>query len=367
MSRLSPEQKQLILDFYFRCGEEEEINKGRDLIASDTEAAHLYSRLEDTLTELDSVKYEPCPENLAELTIARLKLAARAQKQSAGHPSRLAELLDQESRKNFKLPDSSAPSLPSRVPVSDKPNFLRVGFEIAAMAASIVLISGLLMPAFSTMRAHSRQVACQANLGRIGTAMTTYANDNDGAFASARLQPGDPWWMVGDQSERPRSSTRYVWQLVRQGYVRGEDFVCRGHRGAVPLHYDPVSMSCMQDFASPQNVSYSVMLVGNRKIGIVGRQILMSDMNPIFVRFREQSDFYRNRDEFEKILLNENLKKMLSPNHRQKGQNALFGDGSVEFLTVRQYRGDDIFTVRGVEEYRGREVPVDENDIFLVP
>jgi hypothetical protein len=39
----------------------------------------------------------------------------------------------------------------------------------------------------------------------------------------------------------------------------------------------------------------------------------------------------------------------------------------VEFNRTRLYRNDDIYTVRGVEEYTGRETPADENDIFLVP
>lgn len=367
MSRLSPEQQQLILDFYFRCGEEEDINAGRDLIASDPEAARLYSHLEETLTELDNV-YEPCPENLAELTVARLKLAARAQKEkaSASQPSRLADLLDQESRKSYPAPSSNPPS---ETEAKSRPNFLRVGFEIAAMAASIVLISALLLPAFSTMRAHSRQVACQANLGRIGKALITYADDHDGRFAAARLQPGDPWWMVGDQSQRPRSSTRYVWQLVRLGYADGKDFICAGHREGRPIQYDPATMSGMQDFASPNNISYSVMIRCDREKGASSgrRRILMSDMNPVFVRFRKRPDLFRQRSDFEKVLLDEQLKKLLSPNHGQRGQNVLLCDGAVTFLKTRQYKGDDIFTVRGVVEYTGREVPADEDDIFLVP
>lgn len=369
MSHLSPQQQQLILDFYFRCGEEEDIAKGRDLIASNPEAAQLYARLEETLTELDSVKYEPCPDNLADLTVARLKLAARAQRAGASKPSRLAELLDQESQKTFKTPALKTPSKPSASPSESRPNFLKVAFEFVAMAAAIVLISGLLLPAFSSMRNHSRQVACTANLGRVGKALSAYADDSDGRFASARLQPGDPWYMVGDQSEQPRSSTRYVWQMVRMGYVKGEDFVCPGDQNAIPLHYDPASMSSLRDFSSPKNVSYSVMLQcnGKKPAAVSQRRIIMSDMNPVFVRFRSRPDFYNRLDAFEKICLNEDLKKMLSPNHRQRGQNVLFCDGGVDFNATREYRGDDIFTVRGVEEYTGREVPADEFDIFLVP
>ena len=94
MDNLNAEDQQLILDFYFRCGEEEDIARGRDLIAANPEAARLYASLEETLTELDNLKYEPCPANLAELTIARLKLAASAR--AAGR-HQLEILLKEES------------------------------------------------------------------------------------------------------------------------------------------------------------------------------------------------------------------------------------------------------------------------------
>ena len=67
MSSLSREDKDVILDFYFRCADEESINRGRDLVAANSEAAVLYARLKETLTQLDSIKYGPCPENLVEL------------------------------------------------------------------------------------------------------------------------------------------------------------------------------------------------------------------------------------------------------------------------------------------------------------
>ena len=94
MSSLSREEKELVLDFYFRCGDEEDINRTRDLIAENSEAAKLYADLQDTLTQLDSIKYEPCPDNLADLTVARLKLAA-----SAG-ATKLQDLLEKEQKKN---------------------------------------------------------------------------------------------------------------------------------------------------------------------------------------------------------------------------------------------------------------------------
>ena len=76
MTNLTSTQKDIILNFYFRCGSSAEIDRARDLIAANPAAAELYARLGQTLTQLDAVKYGPCPDNLADLTIARLKAAA---------------------------------------------------------------------------------------------------------------------------------------------------------------------------------------------------------------------------------------------------------------------------------------------------
>jgi prepilin-type processing-associated H-X9-DG protein len=71
--------------------------------------------------------------------------------------------------------------------------------------------------------------------------------------------------------------------------------------------------------------------------------------------------------EFEKLLLNEQLKQMMSQNHQGRGQNILYCDGSVKYIRERVLNGDDIFTVNGVDAYTGREVPADQNDTFLAP
>ena len=78
MRRLTQDEQGRIMDFYFHCGRPDEINRGRDLIASNRQAARLYADLEQVLADVDPVKYGPCPDNLADLTIARLKLAAGA-------------------------------------------------------------------------------------------------------------------------------------------------------------------------------------------------------------------------------------------------------------------------------------------------
>lgn len=357
MNKLTQEQQQLILDFYFRCGEPEDIERGRDLIASNHEAALLYANLERSLTELDHIKYEPCPDNLVDLTIARLKLAASCANASN---SRLNDLLEQQAL--YKL-DSSEPVHKL------KRNFLRPAFEILAAAASIVLAAGILFPSFGAMRYYAQKSACAYNLGQIGAGFASLASSSQEQLAQARVPAGAPWWKIGDQGPYTQSNTRYPFQLVKQGLVSGSAFVCKGSAGAQPLKNDPALLNRLYDFPSRSSISYSFILwydkASNPFVG--GRRIIAGDLNPVFRKIPFRQDIYRQRDEFEQVLLNEELKKILSENHCCRGQNILYSDGSIEYIKSRLINGDDIFTVLGVDAYRGREIPASDRDAFLAP
>lgn len=359
MSKLTPEQQQLILDFYFRCGSEEDIEHGRDLIASNDEAAHLYSGLEETLTELDHLKYEPCPDNLADLTVARLKLAVSAQKTVSAGNSRLRELLDEERRRE--------PAVVELKREKRNLGFLRTFLEIGAMAAALVLVSGLLFPTVSSMRARSQQILCGSNFGSIGKALISYASDHERSLGAGAPVAGAPWWKIGYQGDQNQSNTRYVWQLVRQGYVDGQAFVCPGDKKAQALQCCLSDMQALQDFPHRRNISYSFMLMAGSQPGTQKRMVVMSDLNPVFTRIPTETSIYQKLNEFEKVCLDEQMKKLMSPNHCNRGQNVLFSDGSSEFLKERTYQDDDIYTIRNVDVYTGTETPREADDIFLVP
>lgn len=361
MGYLTPEEQQLILDFYFRCGTPEDIERGRDLIASNPEAARLYAGFEETLTELDALKYEPCPENLAELTIARLRVAASARTAPNG---RLTELIYQETQKTeFTISPTSEKSLRAVKPMR------RWGFEALALAASIILIASVLAPSLSAMRQHSRQIACQNQLRQIGQAMAAFATDNTHRLAQLRVESGAPWWKIGYQGPENYSNTRYVWQMVKQGYIAPTTFVCSSCAGCPSLWRD-VAVSQLNDFPSPRHISYSFILLCNKNpipLRRPAKRILASDANPLFKSVRIDSAMYEKLNEFQKILLNEQLRQVMSPNHSGRGQNVLFGDGSSQFLTTRLMGQDDIFTIRDITVYTGTETPCDPSDTFLAP
>jgi hypothetical protein len=361
MSRLSQEQQQLILDFYFRCGENSDIEAGRDLIASNPEAAQLYAGLEESLSVLDPIKYEPCPDNLVDLTLARLKLAALAGQQTQPVVQDINQLLRQH---QSRLEPTEAGN--HRLTRSK----FRPIVETFAAAAAVLIVAGMLFPSFGSMRQHSRQLACSRNLGQVGNAFASFVGDqNAAAAAEMKIKNGSPWWKVGYEGPETQSNTRYVWQLVRQGYVPADVFVCKGRKGAVPVRMTGERMARLQDFPARPNVSYSFVIFSEGTFSPArnGRTILAGDLNPVFEKIPCQQSIYQKLNEFEKVMLNDQLRQMMSGNHACRGQNLLYTDGSVEFLKTRIVNGDDIFTVNGVDSYTGREIPANERDTFLAP
>lgn len=352
MSNLSKEEKEVILDFYFRCGEEERINRGRDLIAGNPEAAQLYANLEDSLRRLDSVKYEPCPENLAELTVAKLKLAASSEQ------ARLESLLAAEQRKTAHMESPVATTSRS---------FWRNVVEVAAVAAVVLVIAGVSLPSLSRMR---ETMVCKANLMRMGQAIARYANDNDDALPSVAMTAGSPWWKVGDQGTENQSNTRHVWLLVKKGYLDGKDGICPGRKNAKAVTYTRAQLTGLNDFPSREHINYSFTFIsGKRGQSQKGRRnILLGDLNPVFEQvFDKEGKCVYVPDKRTKVLLSKQLLNIMSANHAGRGQNILFGDGSSNFEKTRNVFGDDIYTIRGVQYYSGCEVPCDEDDIFLAP
>lgn len=369
MKKLSQEHQQQILDFYFRCGDQKDIDEGRDLIATSPEAAKLYADLEYSLTELDHVKYEACPDNLVDLTIARLRLAASGSRA----PSKLEQLLEEE-RQNISISNSESTyqsqtsnNLPKKV------SLLRPVFEVLAAAASIAIVAGIFFPSMGFARDKYRQVACQNNLRTVGAAFSTFAQDNNDRLSDVRIKPGSPWWKIGYQGPESQSNTRYPFILVKEGYADSKAFVCKGYKNAEVLNAQPTDLKQLHDFPSRHNITYSFTLFCDKNSNILQRRrrIIASDINPVFVSVFDklpcQKNVYSRMTQFDRLKLNEQLMQSLSASHRQRGQNILFCDGSVEYIKDRVINGDDMFTLEGVNEYTGLERPASENDIFLAP
>ena len=76
MMHLSRQQKELIFDYCIGVSSQEESAAAQELIFSNEEAAELARKLQLVLSPLASHPEEQCPDELADVTISRLKAAA---------------------------------------------------------------------------------------------------------------------------------------------------------------------------------------------------------------------------------------------------------------------------------------------------
>ena len=331
MQTLTSEQKQLIFDYSLHLSTEEKTAQAEALISSSKEAADIYSKMKLVLAPLDTLRDEPCPDGLAERTVWRLMQVANSQR-----------------------------AVREPVAATSKPwrNFAQVG----AIAASVLLAVGVLVPSFSFANHLHRRHVCKKQLASIAGCMNRYSMDYDGSLPAASTDFSQPWHTVGDQNSKSWSNTRNLFLLLKLGYcTRPQDFICCGRRQE---QVDPPStsdVSSYNDFQSRKYITYSFRIPCRRTMKITMFQgPTMADSNPLFEDVRA--------GEF-KVRLDEKLATTASLNHNRRGQNVLFADGRVRYLKTRHVGvpQDDIFTVQNVVEYRGSERPACEKDPFLAP
>jgi len=350
MSLLSNEEKELIFDYCFGLASESQSVQVRELISSNPEAAKFHSQLDNILKPLESLEPQSCPEHLAEGTIFRLNNLARS-----GRVGLEKLLADEQARR-----------------ASAGAGFWRNLAEVAAVAAVIVLFAGVSIPRLRAARQMAWQKRCKLQLARIARGMTQYASEHDNNLPVVSMPAGSPWWKVGYQGKENHSNTRHLWLLVKGGYAEPADFVCPGRSEgrAVGLHRVHVKNLC--DFPSRRNVTYSFRIIPdeNTRQLTAGSKVLMADLSPVFEKIYSDSQTQLpSADEFATIRLCDKLLNANSRNHYRLGQNVMFSDGSVRFKKDRTVgiSLDDIFTVKGKDFYRGREVPRSEDDVFLAP
>jgi hypothetical protein len=335
MRPLKNEQKQLLFDYSLGLTTEGETAQAKALITSKKEADEIHSRIKATLAPLDSIQPEPCPDELAERVVRRL----------------------------CQLVNSMRTAKQAEIPVAKVrlwPNFVKIG----AIAASILIIVGVLFPTFSLARHRYWKHVCQEQLGSIYKSIDHYSSDHDGKLPAVATKVGESWCGVGYQGKENLSNTRNPFLLLKNGYSgRPEDFVCCSKR---QKQYTPLKMSQVHsynDFPSRRHITYSPRIFCRQpvKISSLGRQPLMADCNPVFETMRR----YDKLD----VCLDRELSIRNSINHNRRGQNVLSCDGNVRFLKTRHVGvpQDDIFTVQNVDVYRGSERPACETDPFLAP
>ncbi|UCG58399.1 MAG: hypothetical protein JSU70_02620 [Phycisphaerales bacterium] len=346
MNSLSDQQKELLFDYCLGLTSEEQNAEVEGLISHSQEAAELQSRLKSVLNVLDCVGQEPCPDHLTDRTIRRLKECA-----DSGHRG-LERLLETEQAHRTTI---------------------RIGFwrnlsEVAAVAAVIMLVAAIMIPSLSFARQKGQQRRCLGQYADIHRGLSNYISDHDGQLPRVATAVGSPWWKVGYQGKENHSNTRPVWLLAKGNYVEPAKFVCPGTRRAKTLKLEALDVRKYNDFPNRDYVSYSFRIRCDKggSESLRGRKVLMADLNPL------SENLPRDFSKPFKLRLSEKILTLNSINHRRRGQNVLFCDGSAEFTKARHVgiSADDIYSLQQMSsgcEVTGCELPSCESDAFVAP
>jgi len=343
MISLTDQQKQLIFGYCMGVISDEEVIRAEQLIAENVLAEQFYSKIKTTLSPLDSLEPQDCPDELAEGTLWRLNNLARSSQ------LRLERLLVEEQEKSPRLASRFWPNLG----------------QLVATAAVIIFLSGAVIGPLSAARQNYWNQRCQMQLKRIWQGMNNYVSDHNGRQPAVATAAGDPWWKVGYQGDENHSNTRHIWLLAKDGYVNPTDFVCPAKRQGRALQFDTSKVKDYNDFPARRYITYSFRIKCNKATdaSCSDRHALISDLNPLFEKLP------KNYSDKMKLQLSSSLINSNSNNHNGRGQNILFSDGGVKFTKQRRIgvAADDIFTLRDIKVYKGYEVPSCETDAFLAP
>ena len=345
MIPLNSDQKQLLFDYCFGLSSKEQNVEAEALISSSKQAAVIHTKLKATLEPLNSLEPESCPDSLAERTVWRLNSLANSSQ------DRLQKLLASEQTRE----------VPSKSRL-----WVGLGRKLAT-AAVFMIVGSLLITTFRAVsgyaRHHSLRQQCQMQQSSIFQGLHNYISDHDGQSPAVATLAGAPWWKVGDQGAENHSNTRRVYLLVKEGYVKPGNFVCRACKYGENLEMNPSQLSKFKDFPGRRYVTYSFRIScrQTRNSKLLCRNVIMADWNPLF------EELLDNFSKQFSLRLNKKLLTLNSINHNRRGQNVLFGDGRVEFLKTRFIGTDDIFTLQDTDVYQGCEAPSCETDFFLAP
>jgi hypothetical protein len=347
MIELKREQKQLLFDQCIGLTSPAQGAEAQALISSNEEAADIHARLKATLAPLDSLEPEPCPDDLAERTLLRLKALADSSR------NRLHHLLAIEEAPELSLKRWDWASFTRRF----------------AAAAVFIFVASIFLPALGYLRHHSRVQQCQTQQSRFFRGLSDFMSDHGGLGPTVAATAGAPWWKVGHTGAENHSNTRKTYLLVQGDYVKPSSFVCPGSKRGRVMRAEPSEMRAYQDFPDRNCVTYSFQIncgqMGNGQL--LCQKVVMADSNPLFEDLpQDLSGGFKLQIDARSLTLN-------SSNHsyfgKRSGQNVLHGDGHVAFLRTRYVDGskDDIFTLQGIDVYQGLEVPSCETDVFLAP
>lgn len=190
--------------------------------------------------------------------------------------------------------------------------------EFVSVAAVVAIGTSLAWPAMTELRHRSQREACAAGLVSVASAMGRYAGDFRDSMPMATASLGNArWWDV--VRDKPVSNASNLFTLARTGYATLGEMACAGNASAcrTPCQPGAYDWSCLEE------VSYSYQIMFGPAAGMgwgdPSSRVVLADASPVSRRAARGERFDPMENSWQ---------------HQGRGQNVLFSDGSVRWLTT---------------------------------
>lgn len=233
--------------------------------------------------------------------------------------------------------------------------------EALAMAASFIVVALLFVPSVQQARRNGQINQCKSNIGEVGYALRSYANDHDQKLPVVGGK--DVRWLPGRENVASNSMALFKLVSPTTRYARPEVFVCPAAADG-KTHTIGAGMS---DFPDAGCIQYSYQhALGARDLSftdpnlaaVTAGMVILGDATPLFrgggVDARQAAT-------------------AVSDNHSRRGLNVLYMDMHVKWVEEPKVgvNYNNIYVAdspdRCIIDYRGDETPIGPTDTFLMP
>jgi lipoprotein-anchoring transpeptidase ErfK/SrfK len=230
--------------------------------------------------------------------------------------------------------------------------------EAAVMVASLLIVAFLFIPSLRYGRVRQQVNQCASNIGQIGSAIQSYANENNQRLPT--VGGHDLRWLPGQ--DRATSNSAALFKLVSGNYAPASLFACPAATGGRTFRVAPG----MTDFPDATTIHYSYQHAIGHELsfndpalaGVKAQMVILGDSTPLY------------RDGGFDAQGAQQAGTASSENHNRTGQNVLYLDMHVRWVKVPTagVDGNNIYIAEGIyNRYRGDETPNGPTDTFLMP